>query len=199
MAWDSHLFSTAVSRDTLVDGKPLGEQTDLNDKYYVYASSRNGVLLGQIEQVWKQSGRTDALYLSKIYVVLSDQEIQRWLAAFTDLLTDIEAGPEIVLEATKSRYTPFTTIHAQGFEPLPAEIVYPSDAVIKDGYIYYYREDEIVGWIKNAVASHLPQPEGDDEGESLQFVFNFLKSQLALLQIALSEGLAFVHSEQNPV
>jgi hypothetical protein len=199
MAWESHLLSAAVAPEFLVAGKSLSALIDSDGKYYVYAPSRNGTLLNQIVAFWKQSGRTSDLYLSKVYVVLRGEEIQIALATLTTFWQEIESQPGIVLEATKSRHTPRTTIYAKGFEPLDAEVMYPSDAVIKDGYVYFYREEEVVAWMNAAIASHQPQPDGDDDGETLQYVFNFLKSQLELLQMALGDNLAFVHSEQNPV
>ena len=83
------------------------------------------------------------------------------------------------------------------FKPQPAEIVYPSDAIIKGGYVLQYTEDEVRRLLNGAVASDDPRPHHDDDGETLEYVFNFLQSHLQLLRLAIDSRLVIVYGEMN--
>lgn len=113
------------------------------------------------------------------------------------LLGEMAGNPALVVEATKEPYQPTLTIHAEGFEPLPAEMVYPSDSIIKDGWVYNYSEEQVQRLLEQSCASQTPCPQDDDDGESLAFVFNFLKSHLALLRFAAESGRFVVYGETN--
>jgi hypothetical protein len=86
---------------------------------------------------------------------------------------------------------------ASQIEPLPAEMVYPGDAIIKDGWVYNHTEEQVLRLLDQSCASQTPCPDGDDDGESLAFVFNFLKSHLALLHLAAGSGRFVVYGEMN--
>ncbi len=113
------------------------------------------------------------------------------------LINEIESNPALVVEATKDPYQPTLTLHAEGFEPLPAQLVYPSDAIIKDGWVYNHTEEQVQRLLSQSCASQTPCPDDDDDGESLSFVFNFLRSHLSLLRFAAQAGKVVVYGETN--
>ena len=200
MAWDSHLITLAVSHDdarnisdfNLVKGLP-------EDLPLIYAHSRGGVLLDTVKCINDQYFETSSLYLLQDFIKLKGRAIVGALLYLEKLIDNIEKNPRKVLEATKTPYTPYLTIHTEGFEPLSAQMVYPSDIVVENGYAYHYTTDEVQRLIRSATASESPCPETDDDGESLEYVFNFFKSQHHLLGVALKLDYVVVHAECNPL
>ena len=200
MAWYSHTLAFAISSDQAeVDADPRqilnGHKGDFD--HFVYAPSRNGCLLWRLGCICKQSSKGKNLYLLEDACLIQHEAMKHSALQIEDLINQIELNPALVVEATKDPYQPNMTLNAEGFEPLSAQLVYPSDAIIKDGWIYNYTEEQVRCFLDQSCASQTPCPEGDDDGESLSYVFNFLKSHLSLLRLATQSGKAVVYGEIN--
>lgn len=130
--------------------------------------------------------------------MLTGDELRRQHAALVSLLALLDREPRIVRLATRVRHAPTGTLQSAGFQPLAFEMVYPPTAVIEDGWVYFHGEDEIRALIASAHAGPDPRPANDDEGESLEYVFGFLKSHVALLQAAMELGRGVAYAEMNP-
>ncbi|MFN7966199.1 MAG: hypothetical protein U0V87_10985 [Acidobacteriota bacterium] len=199
MAWYSYTLAFAIPAD---DAAKISDAAALQSAWsegtpFIHTASRNGTLLATLQAICTQWQRGDGLYLHRNFARLERNDIDAALAEVKALLDSIDNNPSIVVEATKVSYTPTITLHSAGFQPLQAEMVYPSDAVIKDGYVYLHTEDQVRKLLGEAVASQNPCPVGDDDGESLEYVFGFLKSHLRLLQMAAEEKLVVVYGELN--
>jgi hypothetical protein len=170
---------------------------DETSEHHVYTSSRNGALERQLQDICEQSTSGAGLYALRNFVVLQGEALVQAMHQLQALLAEIDADPQIVREATKGRHQPSITLQAEGFQPLQAEIVYPEDAVIEHGWVYYYAADQVRRLLRDAATGKDPQPPGDDDGESLQYVFGMLKSHLALLREAHRQGLTAVYARPS--
>lgn len=157
--------------------------------------SRNGVLLATVCAINDQCALRSGLYLGQKLARLQGVDLAKALEHVEALLECIDKNPGVVLEATKTPHTPHVFLHSKEFAPLPAEMVYPSDAIIRDGYVIHYTEDQVRQKLRDATASENPQPSHDDDGESLEYVFNFLKSHRRLLKLAIESDLTVVYGE----
>ena len=200
MAWISHTLAFAIAADqadvgadprTLLDGPKRA--TDR----FVYAPSRNGCVLWRLGRICEQARQGKNLYLLENACLLQHAAVQQAALQIEALIDELAGNPALVVEATKDLHQPTLTIHAEGFEPLPAEMVYPGDAIIKDGWVYNHTEEQVLHLLDQSCASQTPCPDGDDDGESLAFVFNFLKSHLAVLRHAAESGRFVVYGEMN--
>ncbi len=153
------------------------------------------MLLTTVCAINEQFAPGSDFYLGRKLARLQGVDLARALAHIEALLACIETNPAVVLEATKTPYTPHVFLHSKEFAPLPAEMVYPGDAVIRDGYVFEYTEDEVRQMLRAATASENPQPGNDDDGESLEYVFNFLKSHQCLLKRAIEADLTVICGE----
>ena len=63
--------------------------------------------------------------------------------------------------------------------------------------MYYHSAEQVRQLLPNAATGKDPQAPGDDDGESLQYVFGMLKSQLALLREAHRLGLTAVYGRPS--
>jgi hypothetical protein len=200
MAWYSHTLALAIPEaqaDPGADPRKLLDGSKQAMDRFVYAPSRNGCLLGQLGRICEQATNGENLYLLTEACLLKHEAIERAAKQLEALLNEIEVNPALVVEATKDPHQPSTTLLAEGFEPLPAQYVYPSDAIIKDGWVYYHSEEQVRHLLEQAGASKTPCPDGDDDGESLAYVFSFLKSHLSLLRFAAQSGQAVAYGEMN--
>jgi hypothetical protein len=75
--------------------------------------------------------------------MLSGAEITLAAAQLCNLMSEIDGDPEIVREATRSRHHATTTVLAEGFAPLPVQMMYPGSAIIENGWVYHYARDEV--------------------------------------------------------
>ena len=200
MAWISHTLAFAITPDqadlgadprTLLDGPKRAMDQ------FVHAPSRNGCVLWRLGRICEQARQGKHIYLLENACLLQHAAVQQAALQIEALIGEMSRNPALVVEATKDPYQPTLTIHAEGFEPLPAEMVYPSDAIIKDGWVYNHTEEQVLRLLDQSCASQTPCPEDDDDGESLAFVFNFLKSHLALLRFAAESGRFVVYGETN--
>ncbi len=199
MAWYSHTVAFAISDDGInaeTDPREL-LATSGDSKHFVYAPSRNGCLLWRLDNICKQAAHGKNLYLLENIRLLSHESIAHCALQIEALLQEIASNPGLVVEATKEPYQPNMTLLVEGFQPQPAELIYPRDAVIKDGWVYNHTEEEVRRLLELSCASQTPCPETDDDGESLLYVFNFLRSHLSLLRIAAQSGLIVVYGETN--
>ena len=199
MAWYSYTLAMVLPPDRLdpaVAPKDLlAKQADL--KLMVHTASRSGALLEVLRNIWRAARRSDALYLLAEEAVLNGADVQRAISQIEALLAEIEASPRIVLEATKDAYSPATMVRAEGFEPLHAQLVYPDSATVEDGWVYFYTEAQVREKLSTALISDNPCPAHDDDGQSLEYVFGFLKSHLALLRHANQNDHSLVYAELN--
>lgn len=200
MAWYSHTLAFAISGDQAeVDADPRrlldGHTGDFD--HFVYAPSRNGCLLWRLDCICKQASNGKNLYLLEDACLLQHEAIEHSASQIEALINEVELNPDLVVEATKDLYQPTITLHTEGFEPLAAQLVYASDAIIKDGWVYNYTAEQVRRFLVQSSASQTPCPEDDDDGESLLYVFNFLKSHLSLLRFAAQSGQVVVYGETN--
>lgn len=199
MAWYSYTLAIAIpmaSADRDLEPRTILQKQN-GAKRFVYTSSRGGVLLATLRNICTYSAVGADLYLLREPSVLSGAEIDSAAESIAALLSIMQNDPGVVLEGTKCRYEPTTELYCDGFEPLPVEIVYPSTATIKDGYVYLYTQEEVRSLLIRASSSEAPRPVTDDDGESLEYVFGLLKSHFSLLRFAAESGLAVVYGELN--
>ncbi|WP_028946470.1 hypothetical protein [Synechocystis sp. PCC 6714] len=200
MAWYSYTIAFAISDDQAqvgADPRQIldGHKGDFED--FVYAPSRNGCLLWRLGCICEQASNGKNLYLLEDICLLQHEAMNHSATQLEALINEIKLNPALVVEATKDPYQPTITLCTEGFGPLPAQLVYPSDVIIKDGWVYNYTEQQVRHILDQSCASQTPCPEGDDDGESLSYVFNFLKSHLSLLHVALHSGKIVVYGETN--
>lgn len=200
MAWYSHSLGFALPADQVdadADACTLLQSNRGDFEHFVYAPSRNGCLLWRLGEICKQTQTGKSLYLLDDAHLLRADAISQAARQIEALLAEIDATPGLVVEATREAYEPTLVLHVEGFHPQPAERVYGSDVVIRDGWVYAYTEAQVRAFVSAAGASRTPCPESDDDGESLEYVFSFLKSHLALLGIAAAGGMVVVYGETN--
>lgn len=199
MSWSSSLFACRVPLAAAADVRGarqvISETNDLG--YSVFASSRNGALPANLQQVCAASTRWQPLYLLAAESLLAGEELRRQHELLGQLLAEIERSPSFVVEAMKERYAPTGVLHTEGFQPLPFERVYPADAVVRDGWIYLHTEAQILAMLASAPCGPQPCPEWDEDGESLESVFGLLKSHRALLGLAIERDAAVAFAEMS--
>ena len=200
MAWYSHALAFSISGDQVgVDADPrkLLDENKGDFKHFVYAPSRNGCLRSGLSAICELASQGRNLYLLEDACLLRQNVIPHSAAQIDALIHEIELNPALVVEATKSPYQPTLMLHAEGFEPLLAQILYSSDTVIKGDWVYNHTEEQVRCLLVQSSASQTPCPESDDDGESLLYVFNFLKSHRSLLGLAAQSGEVVVYGELN--
>ena len=201
MAWYSHTLAFAILDDPAngrADPRSLLKGPGRESDPFVYAPSRNGCLTSQLGSICAHSANGDGLYLLKDASLLGRGAVLDALSQIDRLMNEITLKPALVVEATKEAHTPDVTLRAAGFEPRPAQRVYPRDAIISDGWVYNYTAGQVSLLLDQSCASQTPCPEDDPDGESLLYVFNFLRSHLSLLRTAAQSGRAVVYGETNP-
>ena len=199
MAWYSYTFARALPPEQATNtasGRELLMAAP-ESQPVVHTRSRQGVLLGSLKKVTEFAALSCDLYLLKDQAVLLGAEIEQQHTCINDLLAQIDRDPQLVLEATKEPCAPQGTIHLNGFEPLPYQLVYSPGCTIKDGWVYFYSEERVRSLLVSAPCGSDPTPAGDDEGETLEYVFGFLKSHASLLQTASESQLAVAYAEMN--
>ena len=199
MAWMSTLFACLVPAAAASDDRGarqvISETADIGE--HVFAPSRNGAVPTNLAQLCSASPRWQELYLLREEALLAGDALREQQALLAELLSDIERTPSLVVEAMKERHEPTGFLHMQGFEPRPFERVYPADAVVKDGWIYLYSEEQVLAMLASAPCGQQACAEHDDDGESLESVFGLLKSHHALLERALDRGLGVAFAEMS--
>lgn len=199
MSWTSSLFACLVPLAAAAGVRGarqvIGETNDL--EHSVFASSRNGALPANLQQVCAASSRWQRLYLLGSESLLAGEELRQQHELLGQLLAEIERSPSFVVEAMKERYAPTGELHMEGFHPLPFERVYPADAVVKDGWIYLHNEAQVLAMLASAPCGPQACAEWDDDGESLESVFGLLKSHRALLGIAIERDAAVAFAEMS--
>ena len=156
MAWYSHTLAFATSGDqaeVAADPRKLldGHKGDFD--HFVYAPSRNGCLLSQLDCICKQASNGKNLYLFEDACLIQYDAIKHSAFQIETLIDEIMLNPALVVEATKDSYQPNITLHAKSFEPLLAQLLYPSDAIIKDGWVYNYTEEQVRRFLDQSCAS----------------------------------------------
>lgn len=134
----------------------------------MFASSRNGALPRKLVKICASSTRWKDLYLLATESVLAGDALRQQHELLGQLLAEIERSPSFVVEAMKERHARFGELHTEGFEPLASASCGPQ-----------------------------PCPDGDDDGESLEFVLALLKSHRALLGLGLDSGAAVAFAEMS--
>ncbi len=192
MSWTSSLFACLVPLAAAADGRGarqvISETTDL--EHSVFASSRNGAVPANLQQLCAASTRWQRLYLLRDESVLAGEELRQQHDLLGQLLAEIDRSVSFVVEATKERHAPTGELHMEGFHPLPFERVYPADAVVRDRWIYLHTEAQILAMLASAPCGPQACAEWDDDGESLESVFGVLKSNRALLGLAVERDAA---------
>ena len=201
MAWFSYTFAAVIQPPQTVESiEPRALLSGvLPTDPIVHTASRNGRLLQRLEAICGCARVVSNLYLLEDQSLLQGATLLRQHGCVRTLLAEIERNPKLVLEATKEWHSPFGTLHAEGFQPLPYELVYPRDAEIRGDWVYFHTEDEVRSLLASAMCGADPKPPTDDDGESLEYVFGVLKSHESLLRVAAERGLAVAYAEMNPV
>lgn len=199
MAWISSTLAFVLNTEDAPEGAgpEALEGAFTKDAPFVHALSRNGTLLHTLKAIAEQWSPGSELYLLRDFARLDVNDIHAGVHAIDSLIDSIDRHPELVLEATKAPYTPTITLLSKEFEPQPAVMVYPSGSVVKDGYVHAYTEAQVRELMSAATASEDPCPPYDDDGESLEYVFCFLKSHLRLLHLASATQRVVVYGELN--
>lgn len=198
MAWYSYPLAKAIPFAALQrtdDPRQLLSEDENNAQHFVWGSSRGGVLLWELGRICEISSSGQQLYLLQDACLLQGPDIARCIAQLEALINEISCNPAVVLEATKEKHRATTTILADGFLPLEAQVVYADEARIVDGYVYAYTEAQVRELMDQSFASDSPCT--SDDGDQLLDVFNFLKSHLALLKYAAQSGHVIVYAETS--
>ena len=199
MAWYSYTLALPVEVSL---ASSLNAHSDLTgyyseDCFFVHTSSRNGAMLGLLSEILQEDQSQAESYLLKDFVKLEGQAIEQARTDIACLLERIQQDPARVSEATKTSYMPYLTLHSAEFEPIEAEYVYPSDALIRDGFYYRYPPSQVLQALANAQVSSNPNLPHDPDGESLEYLFTFLKSHLWLLQNTDPAKEVLIYGELN--
>lgn len=199
MAWYSYTLALPVDLET---GKTLNDASALTGYYredgpFVHTSSRNGVMLGLLSQIFALYQPQADCYLLQDFAKLEGPELQFASEGLTQLLERIQQDPALVSEATKTPHTPYLTLQTEGFEPIAAELVYPTDALIRDGFYYEYPPEQVLRALLSAEVSNNPNLPHDPDGESLEYLFCLLKSHLWLLQVTDPSTHVLCYGELN--
>ncbi len=184
MAWYSYTLALPVDLNTAKSFDDASALTGFysEDSPFVHTSSRNGAMLGLLAQIFAIYQPQTDFYLLQDFAQLQGPALEKAKQAITELLARIQQDPTWVSEATKTPYTPYLTLQTEGFEPLEAELVYPPDALIREGFFYEYPPEKVIQALHNAQVSTYPDLPHDPDGESLEYLFCLLKSHLWLLQ-----------------
>jgi len=184
MAWYSYTLALPVDLNI---AKTVNDASALTGYYsedspFVHTSSHNGAMLGLLSQIFALYQPQTDFYLLQDFAKLEGQALEKAKQEITQLLERIQQEPVLVSEATKTPYTPYLTLQTEGFEPIAAELVYPSDALIREGFFYEYPPEQVRQALFKAQVSTYPDLPHDPDGESLEYLFCLLKSHLWLLQ-----------------
>jgi hypothetical protein len=184
MAWYSYTLALPVDLNTVKTVDDAAVLTGLYsaDSPFVHTSSRNGAMLGLLSQIYTLYLPQASFYLLQDFAKLEGPALEKAKQAITELLARIQQNPALVSEATKTPYTPYLTLQTDGFEPLEAELVYPPEALIREGFFYEYPPEKVIQALHKAEVSSHPDLPHDPDGESLEYLFCLLKSHLWLLQ-----------------
>jgi len=199
MAWYSYTLALPVDLKT---AKTVNDASALTGLYsedcpFVHTSSRNGAMLGLLAQIYALYLPQSDFYLLRDFALLEGQALEKAKQAISELLARIQQNPALVSEATKTPYTPYLTLQTDGFEPLEAELVYPSDALILEGFFYGYPPEDVLQALHKALVSSHPDLPHDPDGESLEYLFCLLKSHLWLLQAINPSTHVLCYGELN--
>jgi hypothetical protein len=198
MSWTSCLFACPVPVAAATDGRSardvISATTGLDD--HVVAMSRNSAVPTNLAKLCA-APRWQDLYLLREEALLAGAALREQHALLGQLLAEIEHSPSFVVDAMKEPHAPTGVLHAEGFQPLPFEMVYPEDAVVDGAWIYLYSEAKVLAMLAAAPCGKEACAPGDDDGESLESVFGLLKSQHALLGRAIEQGQAVAFAEMS--
>lgn len=172
----------------------ISATNDIGD--HVFAASRNSAVPTHLAQLCA-APRWQDLYLLREESLLSGDALRAQHVLLGQLLAEIQNSPSFVVEAMKEPYAPTGVLHAEGFQPLPFEMVYPDDAVVDGAWIYLYSEAKVLAMLASAPCGKEACAAGDDDGESLESVFGLLKSHFALLGRAIEQGDAVAFAEMS--
>jgi len=199
MAWYSYTLACAakpIDGASITDAQSIAEAC-AQDSPMVSTASRNGTLLATLRKIVEAYGWGGDLYLLRAFAKLDSNEIKAAIDSISNLLDQIDQNPALVSEATKIAYNPAVSLLSKEFEPIQAKLAYPSDAAIKEGFYYAHPPENVKELLHKATATEDPMPAEDPEGEGLEYVFGFLKSQLWLLQVADASKLMLLYGELN--
>ncbi|TAK90708.1 MAG: hypothetical protein EPO06_07295 [Burkholderiaceae bacterium] len=204
MSWYSYTFAFSAPCELALQQEPnealRHPHEALRDRAnddFVYSHSRNGALLATVRRICALVPKMDRLYLLDDARTLHGSSLREAAAQLDALLAYVAQVPGVVVEATKAPYVRFTEIFGVGIPPMSAEIIYSKTATVRDGWVYEHTEAEVLSLLNAAADSHDPCLPNDEEGESLAYVFAYLKSHRALLERAVRAGLAVVFGELN--
>jgi hypothetical protein len=135
----------------------------------------------------------------RFFVLADDAALAAAADGLAALLDDIRIRPAFVADALREvdRTGPGQVFLSASGEPLAdVEFVHTSDEDRRvDGWVYPYFDHEIPPLLDAAPAvaeGEIRSPQPDDEGETLGYLFAFLKSQLAMIRHARQTGQACV-------
>lgn len=196
MSWQSSILTIAIRQEDAIhisnaDAIPSAFTAGTP---FIHAMSRNGALPAIVTSIYEQISPGGHTYLVEPFAKLEGSELVNTALHVESFIDCVDKNPAVVLEATKIPYRPQLIIQSKEFEPVSMRVAYPKDAVIRDGYVYLYTEDQVHRLLHNATASEDPCPKYDD-GESLEYVFNFLKSHHHLLKLAVCSNFVVIHGE----
>jgi hypothetical protein len=202
-------FTTTVAIDSHViaefprNGETLGELLNRLCVFHpdiraLNTSSDNSLpwIVGQICSA-SQTGKD--LPLLKLWDIFEGDRLHDAALQLSKLLKEIECNPEIVLQATKEKYEPLSQISFAGTnEWHPFTKVYPDDVRVLDGWAYFYTHSQVrdacggapiftgtLNGVEQINTGDINQHDFWTDGEMLDRVFCFFKSQLALLMYAI--------------
>ncbi|MDD5036544.1 MAG: hypothetical protein PHE55_17505 [Methylococcaceae bacterium] len=202
MSVTTSVIAVAISMSDLCGRTPdeILSGINVDDDDYVVGFSRNGRVIENLKDIIGLMPFGSDLYLLGESCLLADEHLRRSYETLEMVLREIENNPGIVCTATRDKYVETTAIHircVENSQPLEVACIYPQNVRIKDGWVYYFTEDEVLSLLSNAPVAKNPEVPGDDEGEGLEYSFALLMSHLALLRRAISSGMAVVFNRCN--
>lgn len=202
MSVHTTIFIVAVPMSELDGRAPEEILNDLNEDRndYVAGFSRNGRVIDNLKDIVDLMPFGSDIYILGETCFLTGEQLRKSCETLESVLREIENNPGIVCTATRVEYKEMDTLretNAEGYEPLEARSIYPPDAHIENGWVYYYTESEVLSLLSKAQVAANPEESRDDEGENLEYSFALLKSHLALLQKAISSGMGVLFYRCN--
>jgi hypothetical protein len=142
-----------------------------------------------------------SMYLLKDWCLIQPAEVQSAATQLEEFIDRIQNSPAYVLEATKARFKPETELfmvsdgarHSIG----SAKVIYPENALIRNGWYYCYTEPDVDSALARSPSSCNRLPENDPDGEGIEYAFSFVKSHIALLNTARERMDGVLYAQLN--
>jgi hypothetical protein len=188
------LPKTVSAPDGLLDLVEL----DAGGDDYVHTISRNDAFFHHLKRLIDSGAPPLPLYLFQDYTVITGEDLRRDFRALRHFLHEIEASPNLIIEATREPYAPTGTIEFTGTpHTIDAQFSHVGNKKIENGWCYWHDAQSVRQLFAYAQPGYRPSAQDDCDGESMQYLIAVLQSHLALLGTAVEKDIAFAFQKLN--